>query len=92
MGIGKKIVAVEAKFVKDLDKSMSNPEHRISHMEFAVKHREFIVNQAQKYSSYFNDVVYHTNSPEFARHYNDVFKENGIKNIKFVITPISVNK
>jgi hypothetical protein len=43
--------------------------------------------QAERYSKTFDQVVYHTNSIELATHYNKVFTEMGMTNLKFIITP-----
>ena len=48
-----------------------------------------MVEQAKKYSLGFDGgVVYHTNSPELARHYSRLFTDAGVEKFKFVITPI----
>ena len=81
--------AVDAKFVKDWDLSLANPNSPIGSREFAIKQQNEIVEQAMAYSKNFpGGAIYHTNSPEFATYYNDVFKQAGIRNITFKITPV----
>jgi filamentous hemagglutinin len=51
--------------------------------------QQAMVSQAAKYSSGFEGgVIYHTNSAELATYYSQVFKDAGITNFKFVITPV----
>jgi len=47
-----------------------------------------MVNQAARYSTSFpGGVIYHTNSTELAAYYSQVFRNAGITNFEFKITP-----
>jgi filamentous hemagglutinin len=85
---GKK-TAVEAKFVDDWSTSLRNPASPVGSKPWAVSEQQNMVNQAIKYSSGFEGgVIYHTNSAELAAHYSQAFKNAGMTNFKFVITPV----
>ena len=80
--------AVEAKFVDSWAKSPSNPNSTIGGKSWAVAEQRRIVGQASRYSAGFEGgAIYHTNSLELAGHYSQVFKDAGITNFRFVITP-----
>jgi hypothetical protein len=81
--------AIEAKYVGSWSESIRNPASPIGSKPWAVAEQQAMVNQAAKYSSGFEGgVIYHTNSVELATHYSQVFKNAGITNFKFVITPV----
>lgn len=63
--IGGNSVAVEAKFVNNWSTSLRNPPSQVGNMPFAVKAQAEVLSQAQKYSSAFGQVIYHSNSSEF---------------------------
>ncbi len=85
--IGGKNVAVEAKWVKDgWAKSPRNPASSIGNLPFAVEERATMLEQARKYSTAFDEVIYHSNSPELIAHYTKVFQEAGITNFRFILT------
>jgi filamentous hemagglutinin len=46
-----------------------------------------MLDQAFKYNSAFDQVIYHTNSANLASYYSKVFSDAGVSNFKFVITP-----
>ncbi len=85
--INGKSVAVDAKYVKDWSKSIRNPNSKIGNKPFAVAEQQKMLSQAQKYSNAFDEVIYHTNSPELASHYTKVFSDAGLNNVKINITP-----
>ncbi|ANH74766.1 filamentous hemagglutinin family outer membrane protein [Ralstonia insidiosa] len=86
--IAGKLTAVEAKFTDDWSTSIRNPNSPNGRTPWAVAEQENMVAQAQKYAAGFDGgVVYHTNSPQLASYYSNVFSDAGIKNFKFVITP-----
>jgi filamentous hemagglutinin len=62
--IGGKNVAVEAKFVDDWAKFLRNPDSPIGNKPFAVAEQAKMLEQARKYSAAFDEVIYHSNSPE----------------------------
>ena len=81
--------AVEAKFVEDWGSSLRNPASSVGSKPWSTAEQTKMVDQANKYSSGFEGgVIYHTNSPELASHYSKIFNESGVKNFKFVITPV----
>ena len=81
--------AVEAKFVEDWRSSLRNPASSVGSKPWSAAEQTKMVDQAKKYSSGFEGgVIYHTNSPELASHYSKIFSESGVKNFKFVITPV----
>jgi filamentous hemagglutinin len=83
-----KQTAVEAKFVEDWATSLRNPSSPVGNKPWAISEQQAMVNQAAKYSSGFEGgVIYHTNSTELAAYYSQAFKDAGITNFKFVITP-----
>ncbi|ELY2855686.1 RHS repeat-associated core domain-containing protein [Cronobacter dublinensis] len=85
--INGKITAIEAKYVDNWAKSLRNPESSIGKAPFAIKEQQTMLSQAQKYSEAFDDVIYHTNSPELAAHYNAIFQKAGLNNVSFKVTP-----
>jgi filamentous hemagglutinin len=84
--IAGKRVAVEAKFVEDWAKSLRNPASPIGSKPFAVAEQAKMLDQAKKYSAAFDEVIYHSNSPELIAHYTKVFQNAGIKNFRFILT------
>ncbi|KWT08198.1 hypothetical protein AL046_21435 [Pseudomonas syringae pv. avii] len=81
--------AVEAKFVEDWSSSLRNPASSVGSKPWSAAEQTKMVDQAKKYSSGFEGgVIYHTNSPELASFYSKIFNESGVKNFKFVITPV----
>lgn len=80
--------AVEAKFVEDWGSSLRNPTSPVGSKPWSAVEQTKMVDQAKKYSSGFEGGVYHTNSPELASHYSQVFNDAGVKNFKFVIAPV----
>jgi filamentous hemagglutinin len=89
VSVGGKTTAIEAKFVEDWGASIRNPSSPIGNQPWAAAEQQAMVNQAAKYSSGFEGgVIYHTNSAELATYYSQVFKDAGITNFKFVITPV----
>ena len=82
--IGGKNTAIEAKYVDDWAASLRNP---LSPNGTKPEQRKML-NQAQKYNSAFDQIIYHTNSVELANYYSDMFKNAGITNWKF---PFSTN-
>lgn len=84
-----RLTAVEAKYVDDWSTSIRNPNGPNGTTPWALAEQQTMVAQAQKYSAGFDGgVIYHTNSPQFAAYYSQVFKDAGVANFKFVITPI----
>lgn len=81
-------IAIEAKYVNDWTKSLRNPESRNGTKPWAIAEQNKVLNQAMKYSNAFDKVFYHTNSVDLADCYTPIFKNAGIKNFEFVITPI----
>ncbi len=84
--IGGNSVAVEAKLVNNWATSLRNPASQVGNMPFAVKAQAEVLSQAQKYSSAFDQVIYHSNSSEFIDYYSEVFKNAGIQNVQFILT------
>jgi hypothetical protein len=82
--INGKMTAIEMKHVDDWAVSLRNP---LSKEPWAVAEQQRMLVQAERYSKTFDQVVYHTNSIELATHYNKVFTEMGMTNLKFIITP-----
>jgi hypothetical protein len=85
--IGDKNTAVEAKFVGDWSTSLRNPNATGGDRPWARAEQAQMIEQAKKYDAAFDQVIYHTNSPELAAHYAKAFKDAGIDNFRFVITP-----
>ncbi|VVE74930.1 tRNA nuclease CdiA-2 [Pandoraea anapnoica] len=87
--INGRFTAVEAKFADDWASSIRNPESPIGGTSWAKAEQQRMLAQAKSYASAFEGgVVYHTNSVELANYYTKVFVEGGVKNFKFVITPV----
>lgn len=84
--IGGRNVAVEAKFVDDWAKSLRNPASLIGNEPFAVAEQAKMLEQARKYAAAFDEVIYHSNSPELIAHYTKVFQAAGITNFRFILT------
>ncbi|WP_446027578.1 hypothetical protein [Lelliottia amnigena] len=85
-----KRTAVEAKFVDDWGSSIRNPASVSGSKPWSLNEQAKMIEQARKYSSGFEGgVIYHTNSSELASQYSKMFTEAGIKNFKFVITPVN---
>ncbi len=83
-----KLTAVEAKYADDWSTSLRNPSSPNGMTPWARAEQQNMFTQAQKYASGFDGgVVYHTNSPQLAAYYSQVFRNAGVKNFKFVITP-----
>lgn len=81
--------AVEAKFVEYWGSSLRNPTSPLGSKPWSAAEQTKMVDQAKKYSSGFEGgVIYHTNSPELASHYSQVFTDAGVKNFKFVIATV----
>lgn len=88
--IGDQRTAVEAKFVEDWGFSLRNPSSPNGSKPWAVAERQKMLEQATKYSEGFKGgVIYHTNSVELANYYTNEFRNNGVKNFRFIITPAS---
>ena len=83
----KKLIPIEAKYVDDWNKSFRNPEYPILDKPWASGKIDDMLEQATKYSVTFSEVIYHTNSMELANCYTKLFKEIGVNNFEFVITP-----
>ena len=77
-------IAIEAKYVEDWGKSLRNP---LDTHPWAIAEQQKLINQAKKYSDAFDRVIYHTNSQEFMDHYSKVFKDNGVNNVEWILTP-----
>ncbi|MDG1437243.1 MAG: hypothetical protein P8P83_05660 [Rickettsiaceae bacterium] len=86
-------IAIEAKYIKDWNKSVYNPA-RVKDKPYLQANHEKVLLQARKYQNTldFQEVVYHTNSYEFANHYSTIFTQEGITKIKFVISPVEIKK
>lgn len=86
--IGGKGTAVEAKFVDEWANSLRNPASPNGGRPWAVTEQRAMIDQARRYSAAFaGGAVYHTNSPELAAFYGQAFRDAGIENIRFVLTP-----
>ncbi len=84
--IGGNSVAVEAKFVNNWATSIRNPASPVGGMPFAVEAQQQMLSQAQAYSAAFDQVIYHSNSPELIQYYSSVFNNASIKNFQFILT------
>jgi hypothetical protein len=85
--IGGRNIAVEAKFVQDRwAKSLRNPDSVIGTKPFAVAEQTRMLEQARKYAAAFDEVIYHSNCPNFIAHYTEVFQYAGITNLRFILT------
>ncbi len=82
-----KNTVVEAKFTKDWGGSIYNPNGKIGDKDFAMRRQADMLSQAQDYSRNFDQVIYHTNSAELRAHYNALFAQHGLTNIRFELTP-----
>ena len=85
---GSKKVAIDAKLVKDTgwSGSISNPLSTGGSLHFGVAEQTRILNQAKIYAREFAFVIYHSNSQELIDYYTDVFRNNNLTNIGFVLT------
>uniref|UniRef100_UPI0035644A92 RHS repeat domain-containing protein n=2 Tax=Bacteroides ovatus TaxID=28116 RepID=UPI0035644A92 len=82
-----KSVAIEAKYVEDWAKSIRNPNSPIGNKPFAVAEQQNMIEQAKDYSAAFDEVIYHTNSPELKEYYTRIFKSSGLDNVTIILTP-----
>ena len=64
--IGGKNTAIEAKYVDDWAASLRNPLSSNGTKPWALAEQRKMLNQAQKYNSAFDQIIYHTNSVELA--------------------------
>ena len=89
----RKPIAVEAKYIDKWDKSSYNPNYT-KDRPFLIKVSDTdVLSQARKYqNSNFHEIIYHTNSPEFAAFYKDLFHKEGLTKIRFVISPVELIK
>jgi hypothetical protein len=82
------LTAVDAKFTDNWMASLRNPLSNMGEEPWSANAQREMIAQAAKYmSAYRGGVIYHTNSVEFARFYSKVFRESGLTNYKFIITP-----
>ena len=81
------LVAIEAKYVDNWAASLRNPASPEGGRPWAVAEQQKMIDQAVKYSRGFDQVIYHTNSPELANHYSPLFRRAGVNNFEFMITP-----
>jgi hypothetical protein len=86
MEVNGKVIAVEAKFVKDWALSIRNPASPIGKSLFAQAEQLRMLQQAKMYSSAFDEVIYVSNSMELIGYYSRVFADNGLTNIRFICT------
>jgi len=86
--IGRKNTAIEAKYVDDWATSLRNPTSQNGTKPWALAEQQRMLDQAIKYNSAFDQVIYHTNSADLATHYGNVFRNAGVTNFEFVITPV----
>ena len=84
--INGRTIAVESKFTKDWSGSPYNPNSSIGGAPFAQQARQEMIDQARRYAVEFGEAVYHTNSPELIAHYQQIFAQSGIQNVRFVLT------
>jgi hypothetical protein len=83
-----KLTAVEVKYVDDWATSLRNPASENGGKPWAVDEQQTMIRQAKAYSQYFSGgIVYHTNSVDLAAYYTNVFRNSGVRNFRFVITP-----
>jgi hypothetical protein len=82
------LTAVDAKYVDDWAMSLRNPASEIGGKPWAVDEQQEMIQQAKAYSLHFpSGVRYHTNSVDLAAHYTNVFRNFGLRNFRFIITP-----
>jgi hypothetical protein len=88
VNIGGNQVAIESKFIGSggWAGSIYNPASPVGNLPFALAEQADTLAQAQAYSTTFDQVIYHSNSPEFIQYYSSVFNNAGIQNIKFILT------
>lgn len=83
-----KRTAIDAKYTDGWMASLRNPSSNVGEQPWSAKAQREMLVQAMKYTSaYEGGVIYHTNSVEFARFYSRIFREAGLKNYDFKITP-----
>ncbi|MEM9185210.1 MAG: RHS repeat-associated core domain-containing protein [Planctomycetota bacterium] len=85
--IGKTQVAIEAKFCSDWGESIYNPASKVGQRPFTARLRAGQVQQARQYAAKFQWVIYHTNDADLMRYYSAQFREAGITNFRFILTP-----
>jgi len=92
--IGGRSVAVDAKYVRNWATSIRNPRSPMAlgslfgHSRmFAKNERLTMLAQARKYSAAFDEVIYHSNSPELINYYSRLFNKYGLSNVSFKHTP-----
>ena len=85
--LGGKRIAIEAKFVDKWGRSLRNPGSAIGDKQFALAEQATMLLQARKYSAAFDEVIYHSNSPDLIGFYEDLFKQHGLGNVRFIFTP-----
>src|SRR5579883_1734652 len=86
--INGKLTAVEAKYVDDWVTSLRNPASEIGGKPWAADEQQKMIQQAKTYSLNFPaGAIYHTNSVDLAAYYTNVFRNSGVRNFRFVITP-----
>jgi RHS repeat-associated protein len=85
--------AVEAKFVNKWESSIRNPQSPMAQgkvfaggREIARDARVDVLAQARKYSAAFDQVIYHSNSPEFINYYSRLFQRYKLNNVRFVLS------
>jgi RHS repeat-associated protein len=83
-------IAVEAKYVGNWSTSIRNPRSPLARGDYgsfgrniAKAEREKMVMQARRYSAYFDEVIYHSNSPELIRYYSRLFRHYNLSNVRF---------
>jgi hypothetical protein len=87
VSIGGKRIAIEAKYVDAWVRSLRNPSSPIGAMSFSLDEQANMLLQARKYSSAFDEVIYHSNSQELISYYEAIFKQHGLGNVRFIFTP-----
>ena len=83
-------IAVEAKYIDKWDKSPYNPNYT-KDRPFLINEKADVLTQARKYqNSDFHEIIYHTNSPEFAAFYKELFQKERLTKIRVVISPVEL--
>jgi len=86
-----KSTAIDAKYVDDWNRSLRNPASPGGQRPWAIEEQQEMISQAQKYTAGFEGgVIYHTNSVELASYYSSAFRQAGVTNFRFVITPATL--
>ncbi len=83
--IGGVRTAFEAKWTGGWSNSPFNPSSSVGQLPFAVEEQQRLLQQAFSYSEVFAHTVYHTNSIDLLQHYSNLFLQNGITNITFIL-------